>query len=347
MISSKLNRYLKNPNLIATALLARCGRLLPDSWFLRIKYFQVFGKILNLKNPKTFNEKLQWLKLYDRKPEYTVMVDKIEAKKWVADRIGDEYIIPTLGVWDSAEEIDFDSLPNQFVLKTNHDSGAVIICKDKSKFNIDEARKKLAASLKRDYYILGREWPYKDVKRRILAEKYMVDESGYELKDFKIFCFDGKPAFIQVDFDRFADSGHKRNLYSTNWEILDFQYGYPSVRSHTIERPVNLEEMLQCASTLSKGHPFLRVDFYSINGSSKFGETTFFPECGFGKFEPSSADEKYGQNLKISGGGKLTEVQQITPKLYFGELTFYPGCGFEEFIPEGWDYKMGQLINLN
>ena len=175
MISSKLNRYLKNPNLIATALLARCGRLLPDSWFLRIKYFQVFGKRLNLKNPKTFNEKLQWLKLYDRKPEYTLMVDKIEAKKWVADRIGDEYIIPTLGVWDSAEEIDFDSLPNQFVLKTNHDSGAVIICKDKSKFNIDEARKKLAASLKRDYYILGREWPYKDVKRRILAEKYMVD----------------------------------------------------------------------------------------------------------------------------------------------------------------------------
>lgn len=302
MTSSQIKRWLKHPTRFIAAVIARLGKRLPDALYLRLRYYDVFGKRLNLKEPKTFNEKLQWLKLYDRKPEYTIMVDKIEAKKWVADRIGQEFIIPTLGVWERPEDIDFDSLPNQFVLKTNHDSGAVIICKDKSKLNIDATRKKLAVSLKHDYYIFGREWPYKDVKRRILGEKYMVDESGYELKDFKIFCFNGNPEFIQVDFDRFADSGHKRNLYSIDWEILDFQYGYPSDRSHRIERPTNLEEMLKCASTLSQGHPFLRVDFYSINGSSKFGETTFFPECGFGQFDPSNIDERYGKKLKTGGG---------------------------------------------
>lgn len=247
---SKLKRLLKHPVLFINVVIDRFGRPLPDSWVLRFKYHQTFGRKLNLKNPKTFNEKLQWLKLNDRKPEYTIMVDKIEAKKWVANKIGTEYIIPTLGVWEHPEDIDFSLLPNQFVLKTNHDSGAVIICKDKTKLNVDEARKKLATSLKRNYYLLGREWPYKNVKRRILAEKYLVDESGYELKDFKIFCFNGNPEFIQVDFDRFADSGHKRNLYSTNWELLNFQYGYPSDKFHKIERPTNLEEMLKCASTL-------------------------------------------------------------------------------------------------
>lgn len=287
-------------NHLMLSVLYRFGYILSDSLYLRALYYLRFNKRLNLKNPKTFNEKLQWLKLYDRKSEYTMMVDKIEAKNWVASNIGDKYIIPTLGVWERAEDINFEMLPNQFVLKTNHDSGAIIICKDKSVLDIEETRKKLAASLTHDYYLNGREWPYRDVKRRILAEKYMVDESGYELKDYKIFCFDGKPEFIQVDFDRFADSGHKRNLYSVNWDILDFEYGYQSDRSHEIDKPINLEEMLKCASTLSHGHAFLRVDFYSINGSSKFGEVTFFPESGFGKFEPSSIDEKYGKKIKFT-----------------------------------------------
>lgn len=306
MTFSKLKRFLKHPTRFIPAVIAHFGKKLPDALYLRFRYYEIFGKKLNLNNPQTFNEKLQWLKLYNRKPEHTTMVDKIEAKKWVADKIGKEYIIPTLGVWERAEEINFDSLPDKFVLKTNHDSGAVVICKDKSKLNIEKVRKKLARSLQRDYYILGREWPYKNVKRKILAEKYMVDESGYELKDFKIFCFDGKPEFIQVDFDRFAESGHKRNLYSTDWCLLDFQYGYPSDPTHRIEKPSNLEEMLKCASVLSEGQPFLRVDFYSINGISKFGETTFFPECGLGKFNPSNIDEKYGEKLKVFfGGGEI------------------------------------------
>lgn len=299
MRSGTIKNLLKHPTRIIPAVLVRYGSWLPDAIYLKLKYYEVFGKRLNLRNPQTFNEKLQWLKLYDRKPEYTTMVDKVEAKKWVADKIGEQYIIPTLGVWDRAEDIDFDSLPDQFVLKTNHDSGAVIICKDKSKLNIDEVRRKLDKSLQTDYYKLGREWPYKNVKRRILAEKFMVDESGYELKDYKIFCFDGKPEFIQVDFDRFASSGHKRNLYSPSWDLLDFEYGYPSDHGHVIDKPENLDEILSLASTLSQGHPFLRVDFYTINSDSKFGETTFYPECGIGRFTPEAKDVIYGNKLKI------------------------------------------------
>lgn len=347
MTKEQIKRWIKHPSQFISAVLVRYGKYLPDKIYLQLQYYNVFGRRLNLKNPETFNEKLQWLKLYDRNPEYTKMVDKVEVKKWVADRIGEKYIIPTLGVWECVEDIDFDLLPNQFVLKTNHDSGAVIICKDKSTLNIPQAREKLAKSLKRDYYKIGREWPYKNVKRRILAEKYMVDESGYELKDYKIFCFNGKPEFIQVDFDRFAESGHKRNLYSTNWFLLDFEYGYPSDVNHKIEKPNQLEEMIELASKISQGHIFLRVDFYSINLSSKFGETTFFPECGYGKFSPEGVDKELGDKLEIDMGGKLLNTNNVCGyNIYFGEMTFYPGCGYEKFTPEKWDFALGELIKL-
>ena len=299
MTKELLKHWLKHPTRFISALIVKFGKFLPDKLYLQCQYYTVFGKKLKLKNPQTFNEKLQWLKLNDRKPEYTTMVDKIEAKKWVADRIGEEYIIPTLGVWDKAEDIDFDSLPNQFVLKTNHDSGAVVICKDKTTFDKDSAIRKLNKSLKLDYYKLGREWPYKNVNRKIFAEKYMVDESGYELKDYKIFCFDGHPEFIQVDYNRFANSGHKRNLYSTEWDLLDYEYGYPSEKKRKIERPQNLNQMLKLAALLSQGHPFLRVDFYSINEFLKFGEITFFPGCGFEEFTPEVWDLKLGEFIDL------------------------------------------------
>lgn len=345
MTSEQIKTWIKHPTRFFATIFVKFGKNLKDSTFLKFQYYSRFGKRLNLKNPKTFNEKLQWLKLNDRNPEYTKMVDKIEAKKWVAERIGEEYIIPTLGVWHRAEDIDFDSLPDQFVLKTNHDSGGVVICKDKSTFDKEAAKRKLNESLQRDFYKYGREWPYKNVERKIFAEKYMVDESGYELKDYKIFCFNGKPKFIQVDFDRFAETGHKRNLYSTDWQLLKFEYGYPADYKHIIERPSNLKEMLDLAATLSRGHAFLRVDFYSINDASKFGETTFFPEAGYGEFFPEEKDAEYGNTLSINniktGGGNLNNS-----RIFFGEMTFYPGCGYEEFTPEEWDRKLGDWIKL-
>lgn len=281
---------------------------LPDRYYLQVVFHLKMGTRLHLKNPMTFNEKLQWLKLYDRNPEYTTMVDKIEAKKWVAERIGEEHIIPTLGVWDNAEDIDFDSLPNQFVLKTNHDSGGIVICKDKSKLDIKQAKKKLKRSLNLDFFKVGREWPYKNVPRKIFAEKYIVDESGYELKDYKIFCFNGEPQFIQVDFDRYAETGHKRNLYTTEWDLLDFEYGYPSDHSRIISKPIILEEMLQYASILSTGHHFLRIDFYSIKHQIKIEETTIYPKAEFRKIDSIEKDHKFMQLLNkntasIVGGG--------------------------------------------
>jgi hypothetical protein len=188
----------------------------PDTLQIKVKYFLVFGKKLNLQHPQTFNEKIQWLKLYDRKSEYTNMVDKYEAKRYVASIIGEEYIIPTLGVWDNFDDIDFDTLPEQFVLKATHFSGGVYICKDRESFDVKKIKKDMNKILKHNFFFSGREWPYKNIKPRIIAEKYMVDESGVELKDYKIQCFNGEPKIIQVDFDRFSER-HKRNFYSIDW----------------------------------------------------------------------------------------------------------------------------------
>lgn len=276
-------------------------RILSDKTYLKLKFLALLGKKLNLKNPQTFNEKLQWLKLNDRKPEYTTMVDKYEAKRYVADIIGEEYIIPTLGVWDKFDDIDFDSLPNQFVLKCTHDSGGIVIVKDKTKFDKEEARKKINKCLKRNYYLHGREWPYKNVKPRIIAEKYMVDESGTELKDYKVFNFDGIPNIIQVDYARF--SAHKRNLYDTDWKYVEAAIKYPTDKNHEIARPKALDEMLELAKKLSEGIPHLRTDFYSIDEKIYFGELTFFPESGFGSYSPEQFGVEMGKWLNLPNGG--------------------------------------------
>ena len=271
--------------------------LLPDKLFIQLKFFKNFHRFPNLKNPKTFNEKLQWLKLYDRNPYYTKLVDKYEVKKIVAGIIGNEYIIPTIGVWNSANEIDFDTLPNQFVLKATHDSGRIIICKDKDKLDKEWAKKEMAKSLERDFYALTREWPYKNVPRRIIAEELIEDNTG-DLKDYKFFCFNGKVEFFKIDFNRFID--HKANYYNLKWEIQDFEeIVCPNDKTQQHLQPKNFNKMVEFAEKLSKGLPFSRIDFYNTNGKIYFGEITFFPNSGMGKFNPTDVDITLGEMIKI------------------------------------------------
>lgn len=301
---NKIVKYIKRPSNILLYLMNKnFFKWIPDEKYITIKYKLEMNQKLNLKEPKTFNEKLQWLKLYDRKPEYTKMVDKYEAKKYVADIIGEEYIIPTLGVWDKFEDIDFTKLPNQFVLKPTHASGNVFICKNKDEIDYKKLKKTVQKWLKRNYYLVHREWPYKNVKPRIIAEQYMVDESGTELKDYKIFNFNGIPQFIQVDFNRFK--GHQRKLYSTDWKELDFNLVYSINKNVKISKPEKLKEILKLAKKLSINHSFIRTDFYVINDKIYFGELTFFPEAGFGKFIPEEWDEKLGNILELPKEKKI------------------------------------------
>ena len=274
------------------------SRVIPDKMYLKLLYKKCTKSKLNLDNPQTFNEKLQWLKLNNKKYEYTKMVDKYEVKKYVASIIGEEYIIPTIGVYDKFKDIDFDKLPNQFVLKCTHDSGGVAICEDKNKFDKIKARKILNFSLRRNYFYYSREYPYKNLKRRIIAEKYMKDEISGDLRDYKLFCFNGECKLIQVDFDRFTN--HRRNLYDTDWNLIEgLSIKYPSDKNTIIEKPSNLDEMLEIARKLSKDIPFVRVDLYLINGRIYFGELTFFHGGGYEKFTPEEWNRKLGDMIKI------------------------------------------------
>lgn len=284
--------------LILIKLCIEFGKWIPDATYLKIVYYLKTGTNLSLKHPKTFNEKLQWLKLYNRKSEYSMMVDKVAVKEYVKRIIGSEYIIPTLGVWDNPDDINFDQLPKQFVLKCNHNSGnGMYICRDKTSIDARSVISNLKKGLKENYYKKWREWPYKNVCRKVLAEKFMVDESGTELKDYKIFCFNGEPEIVEVDYNRFVN--HKRNLYDKNWNFIDMSIEYPSEREHFIARPDNLEKMLNLARKLSQGIPHLRVDFYSIGTQIYFGELTFFHEAGMGHFYPNSWNIELGKLIEL------------------------------------------------
>lgn len=293
----KLKKIFRRPQLILIYVIRAFSKLFTDKLYLQILFFLNTGKKLKIKNPKTYNEKIQWLKLNDRNPIYTQLVDKISVKEIVGKKIGLGHIIKTLGVWDSFDEIDFKTLPDKFVLKATHDSGTVVVCKNKSNLKINKVKRKIERSLKRNYYWIWREWPYKNVKPRIIAEEYLEDESNYELKDYKIFCFNGKAKYIQVDFDRFIK--HKRNIYDIDWNLLDFQILYPSDRTRQIERPSQLEEMIKIAEKLSKGLIHMRVDLYSIKDKIYFGELTFHHESGFGNFNPKEWDYKLGDLIKL------------------------------------------------
>ncbi len=296
-----IKNYLRNPVKYAVLSLANHKLLhwLPDKPYVKLLYWANIGKRLRLKKPQTFNEKLQWLKLYDRKLEYTQMVDKYEAKKYVAGRIGEEYIIPTLGVWNKFEEIDFDSLPDQFVLKCTHDSGGLVICKDKSRLNMAEAKKKIEDCLQSRYYMLHREWPYKNVKPRIIAETYMEDAATAELRDYKFFCFDGKVKALFIATERSNETEEtKFDFFDENFNHLPFTNGHPNATSLP-QKPVNFEKMKELAGALSKGIPHVRVDFYEANGKIYFGELTFYHWSGIVSFNPEEWDYKFGDWIKL------------------------------------------------
>ena len=268
-----------------------------DERYLKLAFKHHTGYSLNLDNPQTFNEKLQWLKLNDRHPEYTKMVDKATAKEYVAEIVGEKYIIPTIGLWESVDEIDWDSLPTQFVIKCTGDSGGVVVCKDKNKLDIASAKAKLKKGWGRNYCKYNKEYPYENIHPRIIAEEYLEDESGYELKDYKIFCFNGEPKLIEVDFDRF--NGHKRNVYDLNWNLIDLIIEFPGDKSRKIEKPINFDEMLYVAAQLSKGIPHVRVDLYNVNGKIYFGELTFFHGSGMERFDPIEWNYKLGNLIKL------------------------------------------------
>lgn len=275
---------------------------LPDKVYLSILYRCKMGKWIDWKNPKTFTEKIQWLKLYNHKSEYTTMVDKYAVKDYVSSKIGKKYVIPTIGVWDSVDEIDIDSLPGSFVLKTTHGggSGGVVVCKDKSKFDLESAKRKLNESLKSDIYINYREWPYKNVPRRIIAEKFIEIPEKKDLTDYKIFCFNGEPRYIQVIQDR--NTKESIDFFDTEWNHQEFIGLNPNVKSAScpIAKPANLSDMLDIARKLSKDVPFVRVDLYQTTEGVYFGELTFFPASGIGTFTPEEWNYKLGDLIKLS-----------------------------------------------
>ena len=269
-----------------------------DKRYLEILYKAYIGDNLNLIDPRGFNEKLQWLKLYDRNPMYTELVDKYKVKEYIAEKIGVQYVIPPLGVWNKAEEIDFNVLPNKFVLKCTHDSGRVIICRNKNKLDITKARKELNDCLKRDFFYTGREWPYKNVSKKIIAEEFMDDGEHEDLLDYKLMCFNGKVRCTFVCSDRRSQDGLKVTFFDNDWNKLPFQRHYPS-SSDKIVKPQSHEKMIKLAEILSQDIPFVRVDFYEIKGKIYFGELTFYPGSGFEEFEPKEWDRKLGDWLAL------------------------------------------------
>lgn len=299
MKSNKIIKYIKNPALIIVYLNYK-GYLkwMPDRLFIKIAYKGIFEKKIDLNNPHSFNEKLNWLKLYDRNPLYTKLVDKHDVKEYVSKKIGKEYINPTLGIWNSVDEIEIEKMPNSFVLKATHDSGGLVIVKSKNNLNWKEAKEILAQSLKRDFYYQKREWPYKNVVRRIIAEPYLEDNKTKELRDYKLFCFNGKVEFFKIDFDRYKN--HRANYYDINKNILPFgELKYLPDLNKKIEIPNTINVMIELAEKLAKGIPFVRVDFYDVNGKIIFGEMTFYPTGGFGKYTPSEYDDLIGEKLLL------------------------------------------------
>lgn len=294
---NKIVKIIKNPKKVIIFLSSRGLIKYDDRKYLEYVYKEHMGKNLNLDNPKTFNEKLQWLKLNNRNTMYTKLVDKYEVREYVSKVIGSNYLIPLLGVFDSYKEIDFDKLPNQFVLKLTHDSGTVIICKDKTKLNRKQTISKLKKGLKRKYFYLYREWPYKDVKPRIIAEKYMKDNNSSVLNDYKFYCFNGEPKMMFIITERGNDP--KINFFDMDFNEINLHQGFKKGEKK-LEKPKKFDEMIKLARKLSYGIPHVRVDFYIINGKVYFGELTFFDSAGLEKFEPEKYDEILGSYIDLN-----------------------------------------------
>lgn len=293
---TQIKKGLRNPRIICLIISESMRFILPDKLYLKFRFWCFMGKNLNLKNPQTFNEKLQWMKLYDRNPLYTLLVDKYRVKDWVAERIGREHIIPILGVHDKFDDIDFDKLPNQFVIKCSHNCG-VVVCKDKSKLDIVLARKVINRTMSQNYFYWSREWPYKNVPRKVIVEKYMVDESGYELKDYKFFCFNGEPKYFFIATDR---SAHDTcfDFFDMDFKHLPIIQGHPNAQK-AITKPQKFEEMIQIVRILSRGLKQVRVDLYNVNGTIYFGEMTFFHFGGMMPFIPEKWDYEFGSHIHL------------------------------------------------
>ena len=305
-IQSALQMLKSDRSTFMAAIIQNFFGWLPDKTYLQLLYRFKMGHRLDLNHPKTFTEKIQWLKRYNRRPEYTRMVDKYAVKKYVADIIGEKYIIPTLGVWDKPEDIDWDALPNEFVLKTTHGggSGGVVICKDKKTFDRNKAILTLRDSMNGDIYRSLREWPYKDVKKRVLAEKYMapkdmVNNPIYDLSDYKFFCFNGEPKYCQVIRDR--HSKESIDFYDMNWRHQEF-VGLNPIASNGINpvpRPLLLDDMICICHKLSENMKFVRIDMYVIDNRIYFGEITFYPASGMGLFNPDKWNEELGNLISL------------------------------------------------
>lgn len=375
------------PNIIGIILLSKFSFLIPDKPYLQLMYWLNMGKKLDLKNPKTFNEKLQWLKLYNHNPAYTVMVDKVKAKEYVAKLIGEEHIIPTLGVWDDPDDIDFDALPNQFVLKCNHNSGTgMCICRDKSKLDIEKVKAELRKGLKENYFMRWREWPYKNVPRKILAEKFMVDTEQNketitkgkleELNDYKIFCFNGEPKVLFVASDRANKVCF--DYYDMDLKHLDLKQGGDNYHGE-VKLPKHFEEIVSERYTITlnmekkkeevteltdykwfcfNGEPFM---MYVSHDNAEHATTDFFdmnynrlplrmkdPNSDNPPAKPKEFEEmrEYAKVLSRHIPFLRVDFYVISHKVYFGELTFFHNAGFCKVKPDKWNIKLGKLVKL-
>lgn len=297
---SKIRTFIENPQYFITSPAAK-GWLnwVPDSLYLKVLYRVIMGRKLNLKNPKEYNEKLQWLKLNDRKPEYSTMVDKYEVRGYIEDLLGDKYLIPCLGIYDSVDDIDIDALPDRFVLKCTHDSGSVEICKDKSSFDIEGARHRLSQAMKRNYYATYREWPYKYVKPRIIAEGYLEGDGG-DLKDYKVMCFNGEAKIIEVHENRFVEGKvHTQTFYDKEWNIVPLTQVETVTVDRPGERPRQLDEIIRLSELIAKDMYHARIDWYIEGDKIYFGEITFFDGSGFESFSTPEMERMLGDMIKL------------------------------------------------
>ena len=294
--------YSKKIKHIISYILRNYCSWIPDKIYLRLLFKVETGASLNLSSPSTFQEKIQWLKLYNRKNEYTIMVDKIAVKDFVKTKIGIEFIIPTIGTWDNIEQIDLSQLPNQFVLKTSNGGGScgVVVCKDKSKFSLSKATALMDGAKGCDIYKGYREWPYKNVPKRILAEVFIEDGKNEDLIDYKFYCFNGEPIYCQVIRDR--HSIETIDFYDMNWILQPFVGLNPKAQNgrKPLRKPQNFNTMIEICRKLSKDIPFVRIDQYNVNGTIYFGEITFYPGSGLGRFKPHEWNKKLGGLIHLN-----------------------------------------------